>query len=189
MGMLLGRCCWLCSLCLYVHKPAPFWLFLLISKNHIFTVFSSIGLIIQPVEFHAHRSLGNAPTASHLTLSLQKKEHNLLIKTPDAPNYSSHMATKYLHSARLWLWYVDVTDIRILSTCVPRIQRAWRASTSRRGSWQGQDKNLTSHRRGETVASESLQDPVMTTNISPVRPHEENQTDNHMVQRENERHL
>lgn len=119
----------------------------------------------------------------------KKRTWLLLVKTPDAPNYSSHMATKYLHSARLWLWYVDVTDIRILSTCVPRIQRAWRASTSRRGSWQGQDKNLTSHRRGETVASESLQDPVMTTNISPVRPHEENQTDNHMVQRENERHL
>ncbi|XP_044057939.1 schwannomin-interacting protein 1 isoform X1 [Siniperca chuatsi] len=47
------------------------------------------------------------------------------------------------------------------------IQRAWRASTSRRGSWQGQDKNRTSHHRAETVPSKSLQDPVMTTHISP----------------------
>ncbi|XP_068568020.1 schwannomin-interacting protein 1 isoform X2 [Cebidichthys violaceus] len=47
------------------------------------------------------------------------------------------------------------------------IQRAWRASTSRTGSWQGQGKNHGNHRRGETVPSESLRDPVMTTNISP----------------------
>ncbi|XP_041795947.1 schwannomin-interacting protein 1 isoform X2 [Chelmon rostratus] len=47
------------------------------------------------------------------------------------------------------------------------IQRAWRASTSRRESWQGQDKNRTSHHRGETVPPESLQDPAVTTNISP----------------------
>ncbi|TMS07206.1 hypothetical protein E3U43_011299 [Larimichthys crocea] len=47
------------------------------------------------------------------------------------------------------------------------IQRAWRASTSRRGSWQGQDKNHPGDHLGETVPSESLQDPVMTTNISP----------------------
>ncbi|XP_032362275.1 schwannomin-interacting protein 1 isoform X1 [Etheostoma spectabile] len=46
------------------------------------------------------------------------------------------------------------------------IQRAWRASTSRRGSWQGQDKNRRSHRRGETVPSENLRDPVMTTDVS-----------------------
>ncbi|KAM6932645.1 schwannomin-interacting protein 1 isoform 1-T1 [Lycodopsis pacificus] len=47
------------------------------------------------------------------------------------------------------------------------IQRAWRASTSRTGSWQGQGKNRGNHRRGETVPSESLRDPVMTTNMSP----------------------
>ncbi|KAK9520960.1 hypothetical protein VZT92_020814 [Zoarces viviparus] len=66
------------------------------------------------------------------------------------------------------------------------IQRAWRASTSRTGSWQGQGKNRGNHRRGETVPSESLRDPVMTTNISPVRPREENPTDSYMVQHGNE---
>ncbi|KAG8001956.1 hypothetical protein GBF38_012256 [Nibea albiflora] len=50
------------------------------------------------------------------------------------------------------------------------IQRAWRASTSRRGSWQGQDKNHPGHHLCETVPSESLRDPVMTSNISPLRP-------------------
>ncbi|AWO98905.1 Hypothetical protein SMAX5B_013329 [Scophthalmus maximus] len=49
-----------------------------------------------------------------------------------------------------------------------RIQRAWRARMSRRGSWQGQDESLTSHHQGETVPSESQQqDPGMTTDISP----------------------
>ncbi|XP_042270439.1 uncharacterized protein LOC121898962 [Thunnus maccoyii] len=47
------------------------------------------------------------------------------------------------------------------------IQRAWRATVTRRGSWHGQDKNRTSHHQDETVPSKSLQDPVMTTNISP----------------------
>lgn len=69
---------------------------------------------------------------------------------------------------------------------IPRIQRAWRASMSRRGSWHGQDKNRTSHQQDETVPSKSLQDPVMTTNISPVRMLKENQKDNHMVRHENE---
>nr|XP_033487208.1 schwannomin-interacting protein 1 isoform X1 [Epinephelus lanceolatus] len=47
------------------------------------------------------------------------------------------------------------------------IQRAWRASTSRRGSWQGQGKNRSSHLGGETVPPESLREPVMTTSITP----------------------
>ncbi|KAM9853686.1 schwannomin-interacting protein 1 isoform 1-T1 [Aulostomus maculatus] len=47
------------------------------------------------------------------------------------------------------------------------IQRAWRASISRRGSWQGQDKNHTSPHREETVPSESPKDPAMTTHLSP----------------------
>ncbi|KAM9358746.1 schwannomin-interacting protein 1 isoform 1-T1 [Symphorus nematophorus] len=46
------------------------------------------------------------------------------------------------------------------------IQRAWRASASRRGSWQGQHKFRTGYHRVETVPSKSLQDTVMT-NISP----------------------
>ncbi|KAG7235028.1 hypothetical protein INR49_003393, partial [Caranx melampygus] len=46
------------------------------------------------------------------------------------------------------------------------IQRAWRASMSHRGNWQGQDKNRTSSHQDESEPSESLQDPVMTTNIS-----------------------
>ncbi|KAL3991844.1 gamma-glutamyltranspeptidase / glutathione hydrolase / leukotriene-C4 hydrolase [Sarotherodon galilaeus] len=48
------------------------------------------------------------------------------------------------------------------------IQRAWRASMSRRESWQAQDKNRTNDHWRETVPSESLQEPVMTTNISPI---------------------
>ncbi|XP_070685989.1 schwannomin-interacting protein 1 [Pempheris klunzingeri] len=47
------------------------------------------------------------------------------------------------------------------------IQRAWRASTSRRGSWQRQDKNCTNHHWGEAAPSENLQESAMTTNISP----------------------
>ncbi|XP_029302802.1 schwannomin-interacting protein 1 isoform X2 [Cottoperca gobio] len=47
------------------------------------------------------------------------------------------------------------------------IQRAWRASTSRRGSSQAQGENRSSHRGGEMVPSESLREPSMTTNISP----------------------
>lgn len=74
-----------------------------------------------------------------------------------------------------------------MSPVGPRIQRAWRARMSRRGSWQGQDESLTSHHQGETVPSESQQqDPGMTTDISPVRAHQENPTDDHMVQHENE---
>ncbi|XP_028275436.1 schwannomin-interacting protein 1 isoform X2 [Parambassis ranga] len=46
------------------------------------------------------------------------------------------------------------------------IQRAWRASMSRRENWQIQDKNRSSHHWGEMMPSESLQDPLMTTNIS-----------------------
>ncbi|XP_030007723.1 schwannomin-interacting protein 1 [Sphaeramia orbicularis] len=44
------------------------------------------------------------------------------------------------------------------------IQRAWRASMSRRGNLQVRDKNYI--RQCETVPSESFQDPVLTTNIS-----------------------
>ncbi|KAF0030365.1 hypothetical protein F2P81_017096, partial [Scophthalmus maximus] len=56
----------------------------------------------------------------------------------------------------------------MLRTGSHRIQRAWRARMSRRGSWQGQDESLTSHHQGETVPSESQQqDPGMTTDISP----------------------
>ncbi|XP_040020175.2 schwannomin-interacting protein 1 isoform X3 [Gasterosteus aculeatus] len=47
------------------------------------------------------------------------------------------------------------------------IQRAWRASTSRTGSRQGQGRNRDAHRRGETGPPESQRDPGMTTNISP----------------------
>ncbi|XP_041657564.1 schwannomin-interacting protein 1 isoform X2 [Cheilinus undulatus] len=47
------------------------------------------------------------------------------------------------------------------------IQRAWRASTSRKGSWQEQEKNRTSNHQVGTVTSESLQDTVTTTKISP----------------------
>ncbi|XP_074498328.1 schwannomin-interacting protein 1 isoform X1 [Sebastes fasciatus] len=48
------------------------------------------------------------------------------------------------------------------------IQRAWRATTSRRGSWQGRGKNRSSHRRSETAPSETLRDPVvMTADVSP----------------------
>ncbi|XP_056296770.1 schwannomin-interacting protein 1 isoform X2 [Pseudoliparis swirei] len=43
------------------------------------------------------------------------------------------------------------------------IQRAWRASTSRRGH----GNNHGGHRRGETEPPESQRDPVTTTNISP----------------------
>lgn len=64
----------------------------------------------------------------------------------------------------------------ILLTYVTRIQRAWRASMSRRESWQAQDKNRTNDHWRETVPSESLQEPVMTTNISPVRLRKQNQT-------------
>lgn len=64
----------------------------------------------------------------------------------------------------------------ILLTYVTRIQRAWRASMSRRESWQAQDKNRTNALWRETVPSESLQEPVMTTNISQVRLRKQNQT-------------
>nr|XP_020471272.1 schwannomin-interacting protein 1 isoform X3 [Monopterus albus] len=47
------------------------------------------------------------------------------------------------------------------------IQRAWRATMSRRDSGQGRDENHTSHHWGGTALSESLQDPLMTTGISP----------------------
>ncbi|XP_010779665.1 uncharacterized protein, partial [Notothenia coriiceps] len=47
------------------------------------------------------------------------------------------------------------------------IQRAWRACTSRRESWQGQGEDRGSQSRGETVPPEGLQDPVVTTGISP----------------------
>ncbi|XP_034722810.1 schwannomin-interacting protein 1 isoform X1 [Etheostoma cragini] len=46
------------------------------------------------------------------------------------------------------------------------IQRAWRASTSRGRSWQGQDNNRCSYRRSETVPSENLRDPEMTADVS-----------------------
>lgn len=69
----------------------------------------------------------------------------------------------------------------ILLTYVTRIQRAWRASVSRRDSWQAQDKNRTNHGWGETVTSESLGEPGMTTNISPVRLQKQHPTDKHMV--------
>ncbi|KAK5868737.1 hypothetical protein PBY51_009727 [Eleginops maclovinus] len=47
------------------------------------------------------------------------------------------------------------------------IQRAWRASTSRRESRQGQGESHGSQSRGETVPSEGLQEPVVTTDLSP----------------------
>ncbi|KAI4815666.1 hypothetical protein KUCAC02_005803, partial [Chaenocephalus aceratus] len=47
------------------------------------------------------------------------------------------------------------------------IQRAWRACTSRRESWQGQGEDRDSQSRGETEPPEGLQDPVVTTGISP----------------------
>ncbi|CAF97391.1 unnamed protein product [Tetraodon nigroviridis] len=50
---------------------------------------------------------------------------------------------------------------------VERIQRAWRASTSRRASWQGQQKD--GNKDLDKMLCESLQDPVMTADISPVR--------------------
>lgn len=72
----------------------------------------------------------------------------------------------------MWLitfCYVPVADVPVLSPHDPRIQRAWRASMSHRGNWQGQDKSRTSDHQDETVPSESLQDPVLTTSISRVR--------------------
>ena len=74
--------------------------------------------------------------------------------------------------------------MHILSPYFRRIQRAWRASMSRRGNGQGQGGNHTSHHQGELVPSEGLQDPVVTTNISPVRPYEEKQTEDYMVHHE-----
>lgn len=49
-----------------------------------------------------------------------------------------------------------------------RIQRAWRASSSRQASWQGQQKSGGEDLDG-LLLSESLRDPSMTTDISPVR--------------------
>ncbi|KAK2847321.1 hypothetical protein Q5P01_010320 [Channa striata] len=46
------------------------------------------------------------------------------------------------------------------------IQRAWRASLSRRVSGQGPGENGISHHQSETVPSETLQDPITTTNVS-----------------------
>ncbi|XP_024863499.1 schwannomin-interacting protein 1 isoform X2 [Kryptolebias marmoratus] len=47
------------------------------------------------------------------------------------------------------------------------IQRAWRASMSRKVSVEVQDDNRRRHEWGETMPSESLRDPVMTTSIFP----------------------
>ncbi|XP_075892343.1 schwannomin-interacting protein 1 isoform X3 [Nelusetta ayraudi] len=47
------------------------------------------------------------------------------------------------------------------------IQRAWRASSARRGDLLVQGKSATANQQDGTVSSESDQDPVMTTNISP----------------------
>lgn len=50
-----------------------------------------------------------------------------------------------------------------------RIQRAWRASSFRRGNLLVQGKSATANRQDGTVSPKSGQDPVMSTNVSPVR--------------------
>lgn len=52
---------------------------------------------------------------------------------------------------------------------------------SRKTSVDVQDDNCSRDQRGETLPSESLHDPVMTTSILPVRLQKENQTDHHTV--------
>ncbi|MEQ2227984.1 hypothetical protein ILYODFUR_004057 [Ilyodon furcidens] len=61
------------------------------------------------------------------------------------------------------------------------IQRAWRASMSRKLSLEVQDKNTTRHKWEENRTSESLHNPVMTSDIFPVRLQKEKQTGQHML--------
>uniref|UniRef100_A0A8C7Y7U3 Schwannomin interacting protein 1 n=1 Tax=Oryzias sinensis TaxID=183150 RepID=A0A8C7Y7U3_9TELE len=49
---------------------------------------------------------------------------------------------------------------------VDRIQRAWRATMSRRVSLEEKDDNSSIHRWSEVLPSESLHEPLLTTNIS-----------------------
>lgn len=56
---------------------------------------------------------------------------------------------------------------------VDRIQRAWRATMSRRVSLEEKDENSSIHRWSEVLPSESLHEPLLTTNISTVRLQQE----------------